>query len=410
MTTLKKPSKRKIINNFYLNDTFADILQSSPIYRIEEEEGTFIKYRKTRIIFDSFNSPIPWSWTTPEVDTINCIDLQSSKKELFTSLREAGYSTPLINYFSDCEKTGSFLKDPEYNDILLKRYKGKASVNSEIKDFYHYHLEGGNLVFHRILEKDPNFWSTIVRACRETNLVKISELHLALDCSNDLMPFVSTGIQKGHYESSGLRLHAYYTLAGIKNNKSVGKRSENFKKIQGKEFRIHTLYFGDSKFEPISIAIYDKALERRERQEAVSQCQTRIELRFNVFNKSVIPVEYIYRILDSYSSQEGSTYRTSIFLYYLTSKLRFSNHFHDHGVRDLAPWWKYQVLSPLYHATLNKPEEVSSSSLLNSSSLPLLAGSLPAKRPRGRPKGCKDKIKRKPKVYDVITHEVKDNV
>lgn len=70
---------------------------------------------------------------------------------------------------------------------------------------YRYYKKGGALLFHRIMELDGSFWSTLIAAAKSTNLLMFKEVHLAADCDNDLMKYVSHAVQKRHYEAGGLK-------------------------------------------------------------------------------------------------------------------------------------------------------------------------------------------------------------
>lgn len=105
----------------------------------------------------------------------------------------------------------------------MKRNRTTDSSGGAETVRYHYHLNGGVLYFHRILELEPSFWLTILRACRETDFVQISELHLAADCNCDLMGCITTVVAKGHYEGGNVHPYAYYYFGGTKHKGYVGK-------------------------------------------------------------------------------------------------------------------------------------------------------------------------------------------
>lgn len=340
---------RTLLNSYTYckTQTRSSRLADSSHFSIEHlsQRETQVKYKPTNVKTTS-------SWATPEIDTINLLDLCSSNKFLFTTFKESGYDSPLISHFSSCEQFKRPFRDPEYTDILISRHVTSPTTYLDTTTQYHFHLNGGKHFFHRILEIDPVFWSEILRACRETNFVQIRELHLAADSDKKLMPYVSKNIQKGHYETSGLKGFGYYSLAGEKKRTTVGKRSVYFKTFQDKRFEMETLYFGNSKNVPISIVLYDKKAEQLERKNACANCQTRIELRLSNVGAQPHILSLMESILASYYQPNGAGFRTRVFVDGVTSHLRFTNHFNKAEDEDLAPWWRSHVISPLYHAGL----------------------------------------------------------
>jgi hypothetical protein len=196
------------------------------VFTIEEEEGEIIRYRRTKITFNPLHSESVSSWISPEIDTINLLDFTSRNKYLFNSLKERGYRSYFIDLFASNELEKVPFKDPEYDNNLLKR---KTNVVSGDETTYHYHLNGGSLVFQRILTKDPSFWLELLRACNETNLLKISELHIAGDSTKDRMKYVTESIRKGHYESPVLDAIGFYTLNGIRHHGPLRKKRDVLK-------------------------------------------------------------------------------------------------------------------------------------------------------------------------------------
>lgn len=193
-----------------------------------------------------------------------------------------------------------------------------------------------------------------MRAYKETEYLSLREFHLAADCNNDLMTLISECVRKGYYETPGLRAHGFYMLGGSRGQGQIGKRSLNFLKLKNKSFRLETLYLGDSKRNPVSVCFYDKVSEQLRRKHAVADCESRIELRFNFQTGKDCPftLDHACSIIASYSHPNGSLFRTRLFLNFLVQNVRFTNHFHFAGDEDYAPWWKHQVIVPLFHASL----------------------------------------------------------
>jgi len=95
------------------------------------------------------------------------------------------------------------------------------------------------------MNKDKDFFLMLVRSCRETNLVKIAEIHLAADSNTDLMPYISYNIKLGHHEPGTLQVKGYYTLGDKESNGYIGKCSSFRKTTENTPFRIHTVYFAE---------------------------------------------------------------------------------------------------------------------------------------------------------------------
>lgn len=392
-------TQREIFNEKYLQEDFVDTMNASFTFAIEEENFTYLNYKRTKVSYTPSSSEKRWSWCLPEVDTLNFLDFRTPEKLLFSSLKSKGYSSPLIDYFAECEENDLPLKDPEYNDLLIQRFLSTANDWGNDRKVYKYRLGGGNLIFHRILKKDPEFWQVIIKACRDSFLLRIDELHLAIDSNHDYMELVSECIKKGHYETRGLKVNGFYTLGGQKRQGALGKRSKVFPELKDKSFRAHTVYFGSTKYSSLSLAIYDKELEHRERFNSLGPCCTRFELRFCDRDSSLIKEDLLHSIVLSYFHRQGASFRTQVFFHYIQRVVTFTNHFHmEHG-NDLAPWWKHQVLIPLKHASLEFAEEESALYLTGQSVLPISETLVSTKRKRGRPPGSKDKVKRKPKTF-----------
>lgn len=396
MKQINLEERQRIVKNaLYLQTSLEDVLYSSPSFTIEKEEGTYVKFSKTRISFNSLHSNTQWSWVTPEIDKIEVKAFESEHKYLFTTLKSYGYTSLLIELYASLESTTSRFPDPHYDNILFKRVASVSKKGDEKRILYKFHLNAGSLYFHRILELDPQFWIQLLKASKEQKLLFITELHLASDCDQNLMKYVNDAIAKGHYETNGLRPFGFYWLQGEKKYGALGKRSRTFRTLKRRSFSIETLYFGDSRFQPVSIVIYNKDSEQLQRKGAVASCHTRVELRLSSVEDNPLDPDLIESIILSYFDKQGCTYRTRIFLSYVVSQIRFSNHFNDAGPTDFALWWRHQFIIPLAHAALPSSTTPKSRQLNPSFEKFLLPESATTKRGRGRPKGSKDKTPRK---------------
>lgn len=249
------------------------------------------------------------------------------------------------------EQVTGLLTDPDSPfEVLIKR---EFSV-SKNGDQYSFHLNGGNLIFHRIHELDSQFWRIILESSKQADLLSISEIHLAADCNRELMGNVSASIKKGHYECKGCRAYGFYWLNNEKKEGPVGKRSSDFASFKDQRFECETVYFGCTRMQRFSVVFYNKELEQRNRKSALSNYLMRVELRINFAPQFGVSKVLAENLLTSYLIQKGNIYRTKVFLYLVTQTIRFSTHFHDHGELDVAPWWKYQFIMPLIHASIQK--------------------------------------------------------
>lgn len=377
-----KKISRRIVQNRY-SAPLSELNYNSPSFTIEEESSTIIKYKKTKITYYSGYSDQPSTWLAPEVDSINIISISSNEKYLFSALKRAGFSSYLVDYFAIVEQTSSLLKDPVYEaEGLIKR---EVSVSEEAHE-YSFHLNGGNSTFHRIHELDSKFWRNILEASKKSDLLSISAIHLAADCNRDLMQNVSASLQQGHYECKGLRPYGFYWLDNDKKSGRMGKRSLDFPSFKDKRFECETVYFGSSKTEPWSVVFYNKETEQRDRKSAVSNYLMRVELRINFTPRYGVSKVLAENLLTSYLIKNGSVYRTQVFLRLVTQIVRFTTHFHDQGESDVAPWWKYQFIMPLIHASMVKRQINSEcpNECISESSLYLPLPEVTSKR--GRPK------------------------
>lgn len=276
-----EPVPSKVITSSFQQTKLKDLLSARQYYTLIEEETTILHSKRTKIVFSSLSNPIPWSWHSPDIDSINTLYFQSNEEWLFTTLLKHGYDSSLIRYFAECENLNQKLKDPNLDDILIEKNHGQGKKGAEASNNWYYYLNGGNTIFNRILKLDPDFWLKILEACQKTAFLTLTEIHLRADCSNNLMKYISPSIQKGHYESSGLKVHGFYELNGKREHGPLGKRSSNFKTIKDQHLKIYNLYFGNREYVPISFLLYDKGDQIFETQGFIEDVGTRIELRIN---------------------------------------------------------------------------------------------------------------------------------
>ena len=145
----------------------------------------------------------------------------------------------------------------------------------------------------------------------------------------------------------------FYTVGGRRKLSYVGKHSKSMKVLKTFDFRIHTLYLGESRREPLSVVFYDKETEQIERKDSASTTKSRIEICFNCGIENVVPHKLIESIIRSYYNENGNGFRIRVFLHFLSNTVRFTTHVRDQGHNDISNWWKHQVLIPLYHVTFD---------------------------------------------------------
>lgn len=159
-----------------MKENLEDALYAAPFFVIEEEEGEIIRYKKTRISFNSLHSTKTFSWLGADIDSLNFINFSSQETNLFCLLQKHGYKSYLIDLFAEAEKKNGSFKDPEFENILVKKSTVIPTNRSKTQsNVYHYHLNGCSLCFHRILELDVLFWPTMIKACNETEFVSLSD-------------------------------------------------------------------------------------------------------------------------------------------------------------------------------------------------------------------------------------------
>lgn len=83
---MPKKDYRKSVNRFYLTETLEDMLYSSLIFTVKEEFGEVIKYKKTKIKYQSLHSTTEQNWNSPDIDIINLVELVTDAKCLFGRL------------------------------------------------------------------------------------------------------------------------------------------------------------------------------------------------------------------------------------------------------------------------------------------------------------------------------------
>lgn len=409
MSNASKSESRRTVLNSYLEDyEIGEIKSGCSQFLIEEKTSTFFNRKETKITFNTIDSCNEWSWVAPELDSINILDLRSEEKYLFSTLLKHNYSSPLIRYFAEQESHTSQFKDPRFPDVLIKRITSKIKTGNKSEIIYRYHMSGGSLIFHRILHLDRDFWRVMLKAELDLSIFNFEELHLCADCSEDLMKYVGHSLLHGHYEAGGNKVYGFYRLNGIQQKGFIGKRSSFYRENKRSEFEPESVYFGNKRTQPVSVLIYDKEKERLKRKHAVSDCKTRIEVRFKLSLMSEQEKNEIRGVLWSYFVPNGNAYRTQIFLEYLDFQVRFTTRFNSNGLKDYAPWWRHQFLQPLYHCSLAPFPTIELPDGRSILDIRLLTAPKPEKSKGGRPKGSLDKKKRKSKVINLKQDKIID--
>jgi len=385
-----------VLNKLLSTSMVSDYIYKSPTYSIYHEEINSLGFIHTLISYYPLISSTERKITCAEIDGISLVHYSNVDKYLFKELKERGYTSTLILNLMSLEETCSILKDPCDDNILFTRVSRKVETPTGVTTRYRYYLHNGNVTFQYIEKIDPDFWGVIAQAMLETDIFEISGIDLAVDWNIDLMPIISNCIRKGHYESSGLKPYGFYSLDNTRRKSSLGKRSKEYNELKDLEFLIDSLYFGQSLEEIIRILIYNKMKEERERKNVILDPTTRIELKLNL-SKMNPPTakELASELLRSYKNYDGFQVRNKHFVEMLTYKLRFSNHYHNHGIDDLALWWRTEVIDPLYSSFCITTEELMNNNEKKKNEATSMNLLPDGKRKRGRPKGSLDKTKRK---------------
>ena len=417
-------SSKKKKSNFEQIGSFPD---GPTITEIGRESVLFIT--RDYIEFKDNFSPVKNQMLAPELDALSLLELGSSSAHLFTSFINAGFKSQLLTHLADCESEGRPYTDMVTNKTLIERAlvpktgasraepKQAPSSKREKEPLDNlYVLKGGMETFHRILTLDPRFMPVLLSGIK-AGLCKPTRVDLCVDLSEDIMPYVSRAISTGHYKSYRRHPYGFGWLGGDRIQDPVGRTSALFKKFGGRQLVLDTVYFGNSdKSKEIAI-FYNKRVERREKADERWGNKSRIEVRILVRDDET--EKSALALLDSYSDlTSGWKKRISIFgetlcrCVVFTTKGRIGSKSKDLAQDEVAPWWR-ALLSTLSAARTKGPGKAELSqrkglepNVQDKGLLALESESpgvesffpplkkVPAKR--GRPKGSKDRVKRKP--------------
>ena len=95
---------------------------------------------------------------------------------------------------------------------------------------------------------------------------------------------------------------------------------------------LETLYVGKRGVNPMSLAIYNKQLEQRERKNSYVDEYTRVELRFSDSKEDAKLANLLKALVFSYFLENGEVFRTKMFFEGLSNTLRFTNSTRDKGL------------------------------------------------------------------------------
>lgn len=397
------------------------------ITEIGKESVLFIT--RDYIQFKDHFSAVKNQMFAPDLDALSFLELGSSSARLFTSFINAGFKSKLITHFANCESDGRPYTDMITNRTLIERAlvpqtRASRAEPKQAPSSKHektpldnlYVLKGGMETFHRILTLDPRFIPVLLSGIK-AGLCKPTRVDLCLDLSEDIMPYVSRAISTGHYKSYRRHPYGFGWLGGDRIENPVGRTSALFKKFGERQLVLDTVYFGNSdKSKEIAI-FYNKRVERRDKADERWGNKSRIEVRILVRDDET--EKSALALLDSYLDlTSGWKQRVSIFgetlcrCVVFTTKSRIGSKGKDLVQDEIAPWWR-ALLGTLSAAAKEGPDEAEVSQIkgleqsgqdkgllaLESKSPELESffpqfKKVPAKR--GRPKGSKDRVKRKP--------------
>lgn len=368
-----------------LIDTFSELEVGRETYF-----RTYVKFRRPLTLVDS-------QMFTPELDALSLFELSSDSDHLFTSLVSAGLGSQLINHFAECESCGMDYTDLETGDVLMERVVRTISQDGEPDESEKgsdsqilYKLKSGMRSFHRFLKLDKRFVPNILKGI-QSMLCKLARVDLCIDLSEDVMPYVSHGIQTGQYKGFGRHPFAFGWLAGERIEGAVGRNSKLSKSFKGKKLILDTVYFGNSRKSDEVTVFYNKREERKDKAESSWAPRSRIEVR--IYPRTEESEKIAISILESYlDEKDGWRKRIPYFGEVLCRCVLFTTTKRPAtpiDVKDVAPWWQ-TVLRTLTAGSKNL-EFPNDKSLLKSDIMLEIA-----KKGRGRPKGSKDKKTRKP--------------
>lgn len=209
----------------------------------------------------------------------------------------------LVLHFVSCENQDEPYTDPDHPDIVLFSYRVSEPnpKNSEYDEDeseelfikYIYYVRGGVSEARRINTLDSDLFDNLCQMVRSQSKSKrlffgLNSMDVAMDHSDNLMPFFSDAVNKGHLNTNGLHPFGYghyRNNPGVAFGKPVGRQSRFYKERKDKGFvDLDTLYIGNKNHNGFSFCIYNKSKEQLDRYGSLSKTQTRIELRIN-FNK-----------------------------------------------------------------------------------------------------------------------------
>jgi len=210
--------------------------------------GEFVYYCKRRVITyrDSFSNVDH----KVDIDGISFLCLRSPN--LFSALEEKNITSPQVNHFAAQEGCSGNYTDPQTGSLLWRRKKVGEPVKTAVdKSEYdgverpnsvYVWLTGGLDSFLRIKKQNPGFLNCLIQAFKLA-LCDLTRLDLAVDFSQNIMPYVTSSIEKGYYDCH-LHPYGYGWLGGKSMKGRVGKNSENAERFEKEHLILHTVSFG----------------------------------------------------------------------------------------------------------------------------------------------------------------------
>lgn len=339
----------------------------------------------------------------PEVDTIVFRFLDQGTDNLFTKILESGFSSPLIEWFSACEKQNTPYVSPESNDILMRRrpYVSKKDKNVVYKHFYLG--EGGFIIFQEINRLDPVFFERLLDVTLEYPWLFCYEFHLSVDYDKDLMPNVVQNLIYGHYITSGAKPRFFGTVDSTETSELLTRRGDKFQVNKQRKIEAHTIYFGNRYSSPVVIVFYNKKHEQRVTKQDYCFLETRVEVR--IYNRQNDPdfIDTVGPCVIEYNTNSRLAMRTYSFVELLTQNLQFTTKYDTTRahIDNVAPWFLNLLVYPfscIFDIIAKYDTDLFIENKPTAEHVKVISDSNPSNRKRGRPKGSKDSKPRKRKT------------
>ena len=346
----------------------------------------------------------PITLTVPEVDGIKFRYSTQLGEKIFTRIKAVGHQSSLIDHFVECEANNLPYSDPITGEVLMKKQLVVPNSTQNFDPFYYLYPPGGYLLIRRIVDLDNDLFHAMIGCCLSISGLYFDSFHLAADYDIDLMGLVGENLKTGKYETQNVKAYAFGFVGAEEYSNLWSKKGSKFQENKGKEIKLKSVYFGTSQKSPFSVLIYDKAYETLKRKAGYFPSTTRIEVRAHYKNNCPLTIDHASDIVASMEHSTGYMFRALMLNILLNSVVTFTRVYERRGEfdNDIADWYYQLVLQPLSFLLPSEMPKTAEDFLDNNYILPWIESfdkPIEVRRPRGRPKGSKDKTRRKPREY-----------